>query len=104
AASFPSTAVFRFNVSAPGVLGNDNLGSPTATLSSFGGGSLGGSVTTNAPGASVALGASGGTLTLNANGSINLTTPTTAGTYTFQYRIDNVQGTPDGTVTIQVNQ
>ncbi|TLY49390.1 MAG: hypothetical protein E6K53_13830 [Gammaproteobacteria bacterium] len=95
--SYSTTVGTALNVSAPGVLGNDNLGSPTATMSSFGGGSLGGSVTTNAPGASVALGASGGTLTLNANGSINLTTPTTAGTYTFQYRIGNHDPGQSGT-------
>src|SRR2546425_9484503 len=44
------------------------------------------------------------TLFRSANGSISLTAPTTAGTYTFLYRIGNVQGTSDGTVTIQVNQ
>jgi hypothetical protein len=91
-------------VAAPGVLANDNLGNPTSTLQSFGGGSMGGTVTTNTPGAAVALGASGGTLTLNANGSLSMTAPTTAGTYTFSYRIGNVKGTSDGLVTIQVNQ
>ena len=67
-----------------------------------GGGSLGGAVTSNAPGAGVAL--AGGTLTLNANGSLTLSAPTTPGTYTFQYRLDNAQGNSDGTVTIQVNK
>jgi len=102
--SYTTVVGTALNVSAPGVLSNDNLGNPNATLQSFGGGSLGGSVTTNAPGASVALGTSGGTLTLNANGSLSLTAPTTAGTYTFLYRIGNVKGTSDATVTIQVNQ
>ena len=102
--SYTTVVGTALNVSAPGVLVNDNLGNPNATLQSFGGGSLGGSVTTNAPGASVALGTSGGTLTLNANGSLSLTAPTTAGTYTFLYRIGNVKGTSDATVTIQVNQ
>ncbi|WP_033408949.1 Ig-like domain-containing protein [Rudaea cellulosilytica] len=102
--SYTTVVGTALNVSAPGVLVNDNLGNPNATLQSFGGGSLGGSVTTNAPGASVALGTSGGTLTLNANGSLSLTAPATAGTYTFLYRIGNVKGTSDATVTIQVNQ
>src|SRR5438309_1410051 len=67
-------------------------------------GSLSRGVAVTPPAASATPGPSGGTLTVNANGSISLTTPTTAGTYTFQYRIGNVQGTSDGTVTIQVNQ
>ncbi len=41
---------------------------------------------------------------MNAAGDIALTAPTTAGTYTFQYRLSNSQGTSDGTVTIQVTQ
>ena len=100
--SYSTSVGTALNVSAPGVLGNDQLGAPAATLVSFGGGSLGGAVTTNAPGTGVAL--AGGTLTQNANGSLSLSSPTTPGTYTFQYRISNSQGNSDGTVTIQVNK
>lgn len=82
------------------LLTNDTLGTPAATLASFGGGSLGGSVTSNAAGASVAL--AGGTLTVNANGSVSLVGATTSGTYTFQYRLSNSAGTSDATVTITV--
>jgi hypothetical protein len=84
------------------LLDNDNLGTPAATLTSFGGGSLGGAVTDNAPTASVAL--AGGTLTVNADGSFSLTTPTTTGSFTFQYRLTNVAGSSDATVTIEVRQ
>ncbi len=82
------------------LLDNDDLGFPLATLTSFGGGSLGGAVTDNAPGSSVPF--AGGTLTVNANGSLTLTTPTTEGDFTFDYRITNTKGTSDATVTIQV--
>jgi len=89
-------------VVAPGVLGNDTLGSPAATLTSFGGGSLGGAVTANAAGTTANFGA-GGALTVNANGSINFTpVPGFAGAFTFLYRIDNGLGSSDGTVTITV--
>src|SRR5205807_1780844 len=79
-------------------------GFPAATLTKFGGGSLGGSVTDNNAGASVVLTGSGGTLTVNADGSLALTAPTTAGTYTFLSGIPHTQGSSDGNVTIQVNQ
>jgi Bacterial Ig domain/Cadherin-like domain len=97
-----NTTLSRSTSDPDDLLDNDNLGSPAATLTSFGGGSLGGIVTTNAAGASVAL--AGGTLTVNANGSFTLTTPTVPGSYTFQYRLTNVSGTSDATVTIEVRQ
>lgn len=84
------------------LLDNDLLGFPAATISSFGGGSLGGAVTDNAPGAGVAL--AGGTLTVNADGSFSLANPTITGDYTFQYRLENSAGSDDATVTIQVQQ
>ena len=70
----------------------------------FGGNSLGGVVTDHAAGTSVAFGTSGGTLTVNADGSLGLTAPTTAGEYTFLYRIANGVSTSDAMVTIDVNQ
>ena len=89
-------------LAAPGVLGNDTLGIPPATVLSFGGGSLGGSVTTRPAGTTVTFG-TGGSLQLNANGSLAFT-PSTGftGTFTFQYRAQNVAGTSDATVTIDV--
>jgi hypothetical protein len=100
--NYTTTVGAALTIAAPGVLGNDQLGAPAATLSSFGGGSLGGVVTDHAAGTSATL--AGASLTVNADGSISLAAPTTAGTYTFQYRIGNSQGTADGTVTVQVNQ
>ena len=100
--SYTTTVGTALSVPAPGVLGNDQLGMPDATLQSFGGGSLGGAVTDHAPGSSATL--AGASLTVNANGSVQLGAPATAGTYTFQYRIGNVHGTSDATVTVQVNQ
>ncbi|MFN8526890.1 MAG: tandem-95 repeat protein [Chloroflexota bacterium] len=85
-----------------GLLVNDSLGAPAATVTFFGGGSLGGSVTTNAAGAAVAL--AGGTLQVNANGSLSLTTPSVNGSYTFQYRLANAAGFSDATITIVVGQ
>jgi hypothetical protein len=82
------------------LLGNDLLGTPAGALISFGDGSLGGAVTDQAAGTSVAL--AGGTLTVNGNGSFSLTTPTTVGTYTFLYRLDNAVGSSDALVTIDV--
>ena len=89
-------------VAAPGVLGNDTLGIPAATVLSFGGGSLGGSVTTSPAGATVTFG-TGGSLQLNADGSLAFT-PSAGftGSFTFQYRAQNIAGTSDATVTIDV--
>ncbi|HLA63581.1 MAG TPA: cadherin-like domain-containing protein, partial [Rhodothermales bacterium] len=91
-----------FALAAPGVLTNDGLGTPTATLTSFGGGSLGGSVTDHAAGSNVALGG-GGSLQVGANGAVAFTPPTGfTGPFTFQYRLTNAAGTSDATVTIAV--
>ena len=81
--------------------GVDDLGFPSATIASFGGGSLGGAVTDNAAGSSVAL--AGGTLQVNADGSFSLTgQPFIAGTYTFDYRLQNAAGSSDATVTLMI--
>jgi hypothetical protein len=82
------------------ILDNDTVGTPAATISSFGGGSLGGSVTTNSAGDSVSL--AGGTLTVNADGSFGLTNPNTTGNYSFNYRLENSVGSDDGTINIEV--
>ncbi|HEX6746985.1 MAG TPA: Ig-like domain-containing protein, partial [Longimicrobium sp.] len=95
-------ATLNGDVTANNGSGADDLGSPPATVASFGGGSLGGTVTTNAAGASTAL--AGGTLTVNANGTFSLANPTTSGTFTFQYRLTNAGGSDDATVTIVVRR
>lgn len=89
-------------VAAPGVLGNDTLGIPPGTVTSFGGGSLGGTVTTNVAGTTVTFG-TGGSLRVNPDGSVSFV-PVTGftGSFTFQYRIQNAAGVSDATVTIEV--
>jgi hypothetical protein len=91
----------NLSVAAPGLLENDALGDPNGDIASFGGGSLGGSVTSNTAGSSVSL--AGGTLTVNADGSFTLdSSPSQVGTYTFQYRLSNGSESSEGTVTIEV--
>jgi hypothetical protein len=105
AASDPSyTAVTGtpLNEPAPGVLGNDAVGFPPATVLSFGGGTLGGAITDHNAGATANF--TGGSLTLNADGSFDFDTTTFSGVFTFDYRISNVLGTSDATVTIDVSQ
>lgn len=80
--------------------GADELGFPVAAIASFGGGSLGGSVTDNAPSSVVAL--AGGTLKVNANGSMVVAGATIPGTYTFIYRLQNSVASSDASVTLRV--
>ena len=86
------------------LLDNDSLGFPTATITSFGGGSLGGTVTSNAAGSTVTFGAgNSGSLTVQSNGAFSFTPETGfTGVFTFQYRLTNAGGTSDATVTIHV--
>ncbi len=89
-------------VAAPGLLANDTLGIPPGTILAFGGGSLGGSTTTNAAG-STANFAGGGSLRVNADGSFTFTPATNfTGAFTFNYRVQNVAGFSDAVVTIDV--
>ncbi len=90
------------NEPAPGLLANDNLGLPDATLLSFGGGSLPGNVSSNGAESNVAF--AGGLLSVHADGSFELVNPTISGDYSFLYRLDNPAGFDDATVTIQVQQ
>jgi len=81
--------------------GLDVLGLPAANIVSFGGGSLGGSVTDNSVGTSVAL--AGANLTVQLNGSWSLVgQPFTGGQFSFDYRLENGVGFSDGTVTINI--
>jgi hypothetical protein len=86
-------------VPAPGVTADDDSGVPAATITSFGGGSLGGTVTSYAPGTSVAL-PGGGSVLLNVDGSLSVDTGGNTGELMFQYRLTNTAGTSDATVTI----
>ncbi len=72
-------------------------------ITSFGGGSLGGAVTTNAAGSTVPIPA-GGSLTVNANGSFDFT-PAVGfqGVFTFFYRLQNPVGPGDGLVSLMVD-
>ena len=84
------------------LLANDNLGTPAATLTSFGGSSLGGAVTDHAAGTTATAG-TGGALQVNANGSLTYTPAAGfTGPFTFQYRLTNATGSVDATVTINV--
>ena len=83
------------------LLDNDTLGYPPASIASFGGGDLAGDAGSNLAGTGVGL--AGGTLTVNANGSFTLTTPTQSGSFSFDYRLTNLAGSDDATVTIQID-
>ena len=97
-----NTTFSRVTSDPDDLLDNDSLGFPVATLTSFGGGSLGGSVTSNAAGATATFG-TGGSLTVQSNGAFTFTPETGfTGAFTFQYRLTNAGGTSDATVTIHV--
>jgi uncharacterized protein YjdB len=87
---------------APGVLANDSLGIPAGTVTSFGGGSLGGTVISNVAGTFTTFG-TGGSLQVSANGAVAFV-PSAGfnGAFTFMYRIQTLAGMSDATVTINV--
>jgi uncharacterized protein YjdB len=100
--SLAATIDTQLTVAAPGLLANDTLALPAGTIASFGGGSLGGTVTTTAAGSTVNFG-TGGSLTVNANGSLSfMPSSGFTGAFTFQYRVQNGVGVGDGTVVIRV--
>ncbi|SDT96978.1 beta strand repeat-containing protein [Halopseudomonas salegens] len=89
-------------VPANGVLANDDAGLPEGDLIGFGGGDLAGAADANLPGATVAVGTDG-SLTVEADGSLQFQAESGfSGQFTFQYRVENVAGTSDATVTIEV--
>ena len=77
------------------LLANDTLGIPAATLMSFGGGSLGGLVTSWAAGSTVPV--AGGTLRVDA-GQRLARLRSGAGLVSFTYRLENAAGTSDAVV------
>lgn len=107
--AFFSTAASpqTFNLAASGVLANDSLGFPAATITSFGGDSLGGSVTTYAAGSTVSplpgAGVTTGSISVGADGSVTFRPADDfTGNFVFRYRLTNARGTSDGQVTIAV--
>lgn len=88
------------NVLSDNGSGLDSLGDPTATITSYGGGYLGGSVTDHAAGTPTLI--NGGSVRIDADGTIHIECFFDAGIYTFYYRLTNSAGTSDGTVTIYI--
>ncbi len=85
--TYAATGNIRITVAAPGVLGNDFAGVPSATI-------------TGAP----ATSANGGDVTLNADGSFTYNPPAGfEGTDTFSYTLTNSEGSNSATVTINVS-
>jgi uncharacterized repeat protein (TIGR01451 family) len=83
------------------ILANDALGFPAAALTSFGGGDLGGAVNDNAADSFVAFGA--GSLQVNTDGRYTFTPAANfTGLITFEYRVENLAGSDDGSVTLAV--
>jgi hypothetical protein len=94
-----------FNLPTLGLMVNDTRGLPLATVVSFGGDSLTGTVADHAAGSTVSPlpGHANGSLKVNADGSVEFTPPTGfTGLYVFTYRIGNVRGTSDAQATIAV--
>jgi hypothetical protein len=85
--SYSALGNVRISVPAPGVLGDDFAGVPSATI-------------TGAP----TLSANGGNVALNADGSFTYNPPAGfEGTDTFTYTLTNASGSNSATVTITVN-
>ncbi|MGH9967461.1 MAG: Ig-like domain-containing protein [Pyrinomonadaceae bacterium] len=85
--SYAATGNVRISVPAPGVLGNDFLGIPTATITVF-----------------PAVSANGGDVTLNADGSFTYNPPPGfEGSDSFTYTLTNSEGSNNATVTITVS-
>lgn len=98
----PPAALLAVATAPTGLLVNDDLGNPTATLTSFGGGNVVGTVTDHVAGATASLGT--GALIVRADGSFDFTSDTGyVGLFLFYYRITNAHGFSDGLVIIDVN-
>ncbi len=80
---------------------NDDLGYPTATISAFGGGDLGGSVDDTAAGGTVS--AAAGDVTLSSIGTLTYTPASGfVGDLSFDYRLENTEGSTTATISIEV--
>src|SRR5690606_33491317 len=80
--------------------GADHRGTPSATVASFGGGTLGGDETSYVQGSTQAF--AGGNITVNADGSLTMDNPTMEGNYTFSYRLVNTSGFSNAEVVISI--
>jgi len=78
--------------------GADDLGVPSAEIVKFGGKDLGGTLYPAGDLRTLA----GGDLWVESDGSLELTGPTEAGTYTFNYYLENAEGKDNATVNITV--
>lgn len=86
---------------AQGLLGGSFLGFPSASIVSFGGGMLGGTVDSTAAGATAV--ANGHSLQVNADGSLTFIPKAGfTGIFSFQYRIANASGASTTTAQIAV--
>jgi uncharacterized repeat protein (TIGR01451 family) len=83
-----------------GEAGVDGSGAGNATVASFGGGDLDGSVGTNAAGDTVGL--AGGNLTVAADGTVDVDAPVRPGTYAFDYRLSDGATADEATVRLRV--
>jgi large repetitive protein len=105
-ASAPVGDPLVFNVFVDNGNGVDDLGVPAGAVTSFGGGSLGGTVATNAAGVTATLNTSGGiTVSLAANGDLVVNATAVgalAGIYTFDYEVENAAGPATATVTLTI--
>ncbi len=85
--TYAATGNIRISVAAPGVLGNDFAGIPSASIT-----------------APPVTSANGGDVTLNADGSFTYNPPAGfEGTDTFSYTLTNSEGSNSATVTINVS-
>ncbi len=86
---------------APSALLANDVGTPAPVITSFGAGSLSGTVADHAAGSQVSFEA--GELTVNADGSFTFAaTASASGEYSFDYHIENAAGQDEGTVRITV--
>ena len=84
------------------LLANDDLGTPTATFTSFGGNDLGGNVQSYPPGSTQTAGRV--QITADGSGGLTVNTPYIDVTITFHYRITNSAGSSDALVTIKIGR
>jgi uncharacterized repeat protein (TIGR01451 family) len=98
---FHAPSAGTYSLAAPGVLANDQLGFPEATVTSFGGESLGGDPAAYNAGETASFAA--GSLTINADGSIEYTPANDfEGALELSYRLQNPGGASDGKLVILV--
>lgn len=94
-----------WNVFADNGAGADDLGVPAGAVVSFGGGSLGGTAASNAPGATVTTVSGGINVMLAADGALIVDASgggAAVGTYSFDYVVGNATGTDTATVTVLI--